>query len=184
MKNVNPIFCASLFLFASMTNTALAFTSETSANDEQVRVQVTWQEPEKYTDTRAANMSSKKHREHIFKQLEAHLAELSENLPAGQSLKLTVTNLDLAGRVEPGRFSGLVNSANEIRIVRDIDIPRMAFSYQLLNANGGVLKSEDVKLKDMSFLHSTRVHFNARPFAYEKHMLTEWFEDNFTKEKA
>jgi len=186
-EKVTIAFCASLFLLlsAANVNATQASNENTKAkSDDESKVAITWQEPEKYADTRSPNMSRDRHREYIFEHLEAHLTELSETLPKGQSLKFTVTDLDLAGRVESGRFSGLVNTMNDIRIMRDIDIPRIAFDYQLIGMGGEVLKSESVKLKDMNYLHNLRIRRKNEAFAYEKQMLTDWFEDNFEKDKT
>ena len=145
------------------------------------RVTVEWINPKKFTDTRPTNMSSTKHREHLFKQLEEHLEELAEQLPAGQSLSLSVTDVDLAGRVEPGAFSGLVNTMSDVRIIREIDSPRLKFSYQLFDANGAVLKAQDVSLKDMSFMSGFSSRQSDSPYVYEKRMLTKWFKDTFSE---
>jgi hypothetical protein len=150
---------------------------DTSENDS--RVEVEWVEPKKYTDLRDRNFSTERFRKHVFSTLEEHLAELAEELPEGQHLKMKVTDVDLAGRVEPGSFSGLVATHDNIRIMRDIDIPRMKFEYTLVDSAGAVLKQEEVHIKDMNYLNTTRSFMRSRPFSYEKQMLTRWFEKNF-----
>jgi hypothetical protein len=154
---------------------------ETAIDDAKAdsRVQVEWVNPKKFTDMRERNFSSERFRKHVFAKLEEHLSELAEALPEGQSLKLTVTDVDLAGRVEPGTFSGLIATHENIRIMRDIDIPRMKFAYSLVDAQGKVLKQEEVNLKDMNYLQRMRSNSSNRPFVYEKRMLTRWFNDSF-----
>ncbi len=151
--------------------------SDESAIIDSKKAEVEWLEPKKYTDVRSGNMSRTKFRKHVMKELDEHLQELAEGLPEGQSLRIKVTDLDLAGRVEPGRFSGLVNTFEEIRILRDIDIPRIDFSYELLDEAGVVVKTEEVELKDMNYLRNVRISRRDQPYAYEKRMLSEWFED-------
>jgi len=70
---------------------------------------------------------------------------------------------------------------DRIRVIRDIYIPRMKFSYQLLNADKSVIDSAEVDLKDMTFMVSTPSRYKNKSLGYEKHMLDEWFKDTFTQ---
>ena len=56
----------------------------------------------------------------------------------------------------------------------------MKFSYQLLAADKKVIKSEEVSLKDMSFLMHSGSRYSTRSFSYEKKMLDVWFKKTFT----
>lgn len=144
-------------------------------------VEITWHEPENYTDIRAANESRSKFRERTIKQLQEYIVELSESLPEGYKLLMTVNDLDLAGQVWPGSFVGL-QSTSDVRLIKRIDIPRMTFDYQLLDDQGQTLKQEeDVKLKDMSFQDRHNPFFDSEPLRYEKNMLKEWFTDTFAE---
>ena len=179
MKNLAIVLTTSLFVPLSLLPVGKSLAQDNNQESKSdSRIQIVWEKPEKFTDTRSASMSASKHRKHIFEQLEAHMAKLSNTLPKGQSLRLKVTNLDLAGRVEPGRFTGLVNTMDDIRVVREIDIPRITFSYELFSAKGELIKEDNVKLKDMNFMRGPSIRAKDAPFAYEKRMLTQWFEDN------
>lgn len=143
------------------------------------RVNVQWVNPKKFTDIRPSNESRARFRQHVFGQLEDHFEELSMELPQGQSLEIQVTNLDLAGRVETGAFVGFSSGIDDIRIMRNIDIPRIEFNYKLVGENGDVIKNETVKLKDMSYLfHANHAFVSREAFGYEKRMLTDWFNSN------
>ncbi len=143
------------------------------------RIDVQWVNPKKFTDIRPSNESRARFKKHVFAQLENHFEELSMALPQGQSLEVNVINLDLAGRVEPGTFVGLSSGINDIRILRNIDIPRIKFEYKLMSDNGAVIKNETVNLKDMNYLfHSNHTFVSREAFGYEKRMLTEWFKAN------
>lgn len=146
------------------------------------RVQIEWKDPKSYTDVRAANQSSKRFRENTFKKLEAYLEKLAVKLPEGQSLKITVTDLDLAGHVWPGHMVGM-DSTSDVRMIKRVDIPRMNFSYQLLDSAGNVIQEGDEKLKDMSFQDHINKHFNNDSLRYEKKMLDDWFKDSFEMTK-
>ena len=134
--------------------------------------EITWTEPEKYTDVRSSNEGKKRFRNRIFKSFEKHFAKLSEQLPEGQILKLDVSNVDLAGDV---RFSPM----QEFRIVKDIYIPRLSFTYELLNADKTIEDSGEVDLKDMNFLTSISSHSINNTLKYEKRMIDKWFKKTF-----
>ncbi|WP_394223656.1 DUF3016 domain-containing protein [Alteromonas gracilis] len=156
------------------------------APSQAAEVKITWEEPESYTDVRPSNESRKRFRERTLKQLEAHIVELSSELPESQVLSMTVTNVDLAGEVWPSQFVGFAQGGgNDVRIIRRVDIPRMTFSYTLSNAEGQVILSdEDVKLKDMDFIDSHVRHRRGEALSYEKAMLDDWFSDTFSQQVA
>lgn len=136
--------------------------------------EIKWTEPDKYTDVRSGNENRKHFKERIFKSFEKHFAKLSEQLPEGQILKLDVSNVDLAGDV---RFSPM----QEYRIIKDIYIPRLTFTYELLNADKTVADSGEVDLKDMSFLTSISSSSINNTLKYEKRMIDKWFKKTFVK---
>lgn len=177
------ISCACFFVGIQ---SAIAVTSDAEGETkaEESRIAVEWIEPKSYIDVRGANYSNRLFRKQVFKELEEHLADLSEDLPEGQSLKMRVTDLDLAGRVEPGGFNGIGIGAGDIRIVRHIDIPRIKFEYDLIDAEGAIIKTEEVNLKDMAFLDRPRISRRFEPHGYEKRMISEWFKDNLAKSDA
>lgn len=181
MNNKLTVMGACIVLLALSASVQSAEDTKPTATDAKLdrRVQVEWINPKTFTDMRDRNFSSDRFRERAFTVFEEHLSELAKDLPEGQSLKFKVTDVDLAGRVEPGYFSGLVDTTDNIRIMRDIDIPRMKFEYALIDAKGKVLKQEEVTLKDMNYLGRIRSASSNRPFSYEKRMLTRWFEQNF-----
>lgn len=108
----------------------------------------------------------------LFKDLEKHFAKLAEMLPAGQTLKIDVTDVDLAGDTHHG-------GVNRTRIVKEIYSPRMNFSYQILDADGSVIKSDDVVVKDMNFMSGSSLKYRNKSLGYEKKMLDEWFNETF-----
>lgn len=141
-------------------------------------VKVDWQNPDDYTDIRPVNQTRSSFQRQVFKELEAELTELAESLPDGQVLSLTVTDLDLAGQVWPGNFIGFGQSAaSDVRLIKSLYIPRMAFSYTLTDTTGATLQSADVRLKDMMFMDRANHAFRSDSLRYEKNMLRNWFAD-------
>jgi hypothetical protein len=180
-----PIFLFSNLIFANETSEQTADSDAVSAGP----VSIEWVEPEKYRDVRHPNVSRAKYRERVFTKLESHFSELAEELPEGYQLALKVTNLDLAGEVQTATQAGIIGihhrasaGFQEYRIMRQIDIPRMTFSYELKNSEGEVVQSEEVKLKDTGFLNRTTTRFRNRPLQYEKAMLSRWFKETFSQE--
>jgi hypothetical protein len=147
-------------------------------------IEVVWQDAEEYRDVRPANESRKRFRERVLTQLEEHIVSKSEDLPEGQSLKITVSNVDLAGQVWPSSFVGIGHAGGDVRVIKDIDIPRMELAYELLDKSGQVLKSESVKLKDMSFMQSSIMRYRNDHLRYEKKMLDDWFKRTFVSEQS
>lgn len=153
-----------------------------SSAQAKAEVEITWENPKEYTDVKPTNQSRTRFREGVFKKLDEHFAELAERLPDGQKLLVTVTDLDLAGRVWPSSFVGLGSGAgSDVRLVKPIDIPRMEFSYTLIDADGNTVKQNDVKIKDMSFQDTIGLRSRNDALRYEKNMIKEWFDDEFPK---
>ena len=164
-------------ILAVLTGVGLLLTSQAQA---AANVEVTWENPKEYTDVKPSNESRKHFRKRVFKQLDNHFVELAEKLPDGQTLQVTVTDLDLAGQVWPASFVGFGNSGSDVRLIKRIDIPRMTFSYKLLDADKNVIQeSSEVKIKDMGFQDRLTSSFRDEPFRYEKQMIKDWFNDEF-----
>lgn len=131
--------------------------------------EVIWTDYKKYSDIKSGNENRKSFRERTFKTLEKHFAKLAAQLPTDQVLKIDVTNVDLAGDTHIGGI-------NQIRIIKDLYIPRMNFSYELVAANGDIIKSETVVLKDMGFMTNSNLKYRNSSLGYEKKMLDDWFK--------
>lgn len=134
--------------------------------------EVTWTDYKSYRDIDSGNEGRKQYRERIFNDLEKHFAKLAATLPADQVLKFDVTDVDLAGDTNAAGI-------NRMRIIKHVYSPRMNFSYQLLDAEGKVIQSDDVVLKDMNFMSGSSLKYRNTSLGYEKKMLDDWFEDTF-----
>lgn len=143
------------------------------AAQQEATVKVNWQNPEKYTDIRPSSGSKKVYQKRVISAFDKIWADLSKKLPAGHSLVITVKDLDLAGDVNPMYRI----DHNDIRVIKEIYFPRMTFDYQLLDSTGQVVMAEqDVKIKDMGFMHSSPIGLGNSEFVYEKQMLKNWFQ--------
>lgn len=153
--------------------TLLMTTTLLSSNAYAATTEITWKDYEKYYDVNEGNHSRANFKDLLTGHLEEHLTELAAKLPENQTLKIEVTDVDLAGQVRPGAM-------NSSRIVKNGYPPRINFSYQLLDANGKEIKSEELKLRDLSFMTNPPMKYRNKLFGYEKKMLDDWFKDTFS----
>lgn len=170
---------------AAIVSSAATVADENPDKAHQVSdvVTVNWENPKEYTDMRPSNESRSRFLKRTLNQFDEIFAELGEQLPDGHTLDVLVTNVDLAGQVWPQQFVGLGHGGGDVRLIKNIDIPRMAFSYTLRN-QGGVIKEAEVNLKDMGFLDRAIRGFDSEPLRYEKRMLERWFDKEFSDQLA
>jgi len=177
-------FATSILIVSNGVSASSAKNDIYTSDNQFDRISVKWVEPKTFSDVREANYSTAKSRERVFNQLEKHLDKLAEDLPEGQTINFTFTNVDLAGRVEPASFIGLSNSISDVRVMRDVDIPRIKFEYELVDTNGAVIRAEEVNLKNMNYLREIRLSSRNSPYEHEKQMLSEWFSKNIIEDRA
>jgi hypothetical protein len=129
------------------------------------RVQVKWIEPEKFSDAGRGTFD----RERTLQTLSEHLLSLGQRLPTGQTLDVEVTNVELAGELEPfGRFH------DEVRVLRGrADWPRISLRYTL-SEGASTLASGQADLSDPDYFHRLPRSGHQGVLGYEKRMLDDW----------
>jgi len=136
-------------------------------------VEVNFVDPERYSDIGRDNLD----REHAMDVLQRHLKALGTKLPDGQTLKLDVLDVDLAGELR------LQRRGDEKRVLKgSADFPRMSIRYTL-TAGDQTLKSGEDKLADMAYLHHGGRLPDLRALDYELRMVDEWFGKTFASAK-
>src|SRR5690606_2539767 len=101
------------------------------------RVEVSFTQPEKFSDAADGPRGSQIGRDKNLEELQRYIVErASTTLPEGRHLSVTITDVDLAGEIEPWR----TGSAHDIRIIKDIYAPRIHLTYKLTDASGAVVK--------------------------------------------
>lgn len=130
----------------------------------QAQAEVKFIKPDEFTDIG----DNFRDRETAMKQLEDHIKSLAERELPGKQLKIDVTDVDLAGELEP-RGGG----ATRLRVLRTVTIPRMTFDYTL-SENGKVLKSGKASISDMDYQNSSNRYFDSESLRYEKKMIDDW----------
>jgi hypothetical protein len=128
------------------------------------KIELKWVEPQNFADAGHTVAD----REATLQALGEHIQRLAGALPDGQTLKIEVTDLDLAGEV---RFT----PSRDLRVLRNrADWPTMNIRYSLV-ADGRVLKSGQTRLSDMNYGFTLR----RDAYGYEKRMIDTWFRAEF-----
>jgi hypothetical protein len=103
----------------------------------------------------------------------------SRVLPADQRLLVTITDVQRAGMFEPWRRG----PTSDVRIVRDSTPPRIDLSFQLVSAQGAVLKEGARKLRDINFLGRSGWDHQTEAMPYEKNLIDDWLREDFAPAK-
>ena len=152
----------------------LACAATLSWADEMSPVKLQWKNPDQYRDVRAANESQKRYQQRVFDTLERFLQEKTAVLLAdGQSLELTVHDLDLAGDVTP-----MVGPQHQdIRVIRDLYPPRIDIEFKLYDQQGKVVAQHRDKVKNLGYLSGVSTYRSRQTLGYDKALLQEWVDD-------
>ena len=133
-------------------------------------VVVAFEPPERYADVGPVRDTQA-----VQQTLAEHLQALgASQLPAGQTLAVTITDIDLAGEIPlaSGRL-------HDVRVLgRNVDWPRISLRYSLRDGTQLLAEGSDT-VSDMAYLmRSARLHHNDR-LPYEQRMLSDWFAKRF-----
>lgn len=136
------------------------------------QVQVTYQEPQKFTEF-AGSTAAFNDGQRLLDELKTYIqTQAAERLPAGKQLAVTVTDLRRAGWVDPTFRYG-----QSVRIVRDIDAPRIDLRYQLTDASGTVVQEGNAQLRDLGFLSRPQRPGMADALTHEKNLVDRWLDE-------
>ena len=133
------------------------------------KAEVNWVHPENYADAGRGTLD----RERVMKTLSEFFQQLAAKLPDGQTLKLDVLDVDLAGELRPF-------GTQEIRVLKGrADWPHMTLHYTL-QSGGRTLAEGQARLDDMNYFFglSTQIE-RYGDLAYEKRMVQHWFDKTF-----
>jgi hypothetical protein len=118
--------------------------------------------------------SSESERAQAQRQLTQHIEALAKQyMPAGQTLDIEITDVDLAGRQQ------VSFRRPQLRVVKSVDWPSINLRY-VLKAGEQILQQQEVRLSDMGFDQRLRIASANAPLHDERRMLEEWFRTAFT----
>lgn len=141
------------------------------------RIEVSFVEPEKFTDFKDSYTYSESGRDNLIHQFTAHLESLARvHVPEGAKLVVKITDVDLAGDFEP--WHGI--NYTDVRVIKSVYIPRMKLDFQLLGADGKVLAEGHRELSDLSF-QMNQMGFASDALRYDKQLLTDWMRSEFPR---
>ncbi|MCG8465478.1 MAG: DUF3016 domain-containing protein [Xanthomonadales bacterium] len=171
-------YCSVLLLSAS---------AQLSAEMERA-VEVSFIQPEKFTDFRAANGGRNDGRNRLMSEIERFIRERADLwLPEGYSMTMVFNDIDLAGRIVPlplrasagGASMGGFGSAGEQRIVESPWPPRLNFDYQVFDDNGALAREGSADISTTQFLRlSPRARQQRRDgLWYEKAVIDSWMRE-------
>ena len=157
------------FLFAAATLFALGQTAR-AQDAAPGNATVTFENPEKFTDVKDSISGTDKGRDYYLKLIRTTVEEQAKALlPAGQKLAITFTDIDLAGDYLPSMAAN-----QDIRVIKDIYMPRMKFTYAITDATGAVVKEGKENLSDMTFMQNLNIAGRNDPLFYDLTMLRDW----------
>lgn len=136
----------------------------------QAEVKVSFTEPEKFTDIRG---NSGFNRPEVLGELEAHLRKQAEKYLPGREVVLEVTDVDLAGEVEP-----IWRSGQWLRLLRDVTLPAISLKYEV-REQGQVVRQGEMRMRDLGYRDGFNRYPESDPLRYERRMIDRSFEKEF-----
>jgi hypothetical protein len=154
---------------AWLTAAALAGLLAAPAAQAAGKVEVSYTTPEKFTDIGWGSVT----RDRNLDSLTTVFETLGRFLPDGQTLRVEVLDVDLAGEPRPG-------TVHEVRVVRGgVDWPQITLRYTLLD-DGKAVKSAEERVRDANYMTSRRgLTTIGSNLPYEKRMVENWFRAQF-----
>lgn len=156
---------------------ALALGASAAASDDGAApaagaggVHVVFAHPERFTDVRDRPLGGVTADDPALVELARYVqSRAAPRLVAGQTLEVTITDIDRAGQFEPRRGPNF----DSVRVVRDVTPPRVDLAFRLLAADGQVVRSGSRQLRDLNFL-TRDVELRVDPLRHEKRLLADW----------
>ena len=155
--------------FSAIAFLLLSGCAVSAPKDEAVsRVSVSFVEPEKFTDSRRAELQPTS--SGVLRELEKFLIDADTRyVPESMKLNIRVTDIDLAGEFE--LFHG--PQADQVRITKGLYPPRIALEFEVMDSAATVVKSGKRDLTDINY-QLRSVYPRADYLRYEKDILRDW----------
>ncbi|WP_313645348.1 DUF3016 domain-containing protein [Stenotrophomonas sp.] len=144
-------------------------------------VQVQWIDPSQFTELRNSRNRWDAQRGNWVETLAEHLRKQADKqLPEGQKLDVTITDIKRAGDYEPWWGPRM----DDVRIMRDIYPPRINLQFTLTDANGQVIDQGERKLSDTSYLFNSSFPNDTDPLRYEKRLINDWLRRELQADRS
>ncbi|MFZ6762708.1 DUF3016 domain-containing protein [Pseudoroseomonas sp. WGS1072] len=142
-------------------------------------VSVDFADPARFTDARLDGGGGARPDAPELLALRRHLEALGARLPPGTALRITVLDIDLAGRCEPWRIEN-----PDLRVMTPATWPRIRLRYALDRPGdhpGEAPAMAEESVSDMAYLTRARMARAGDRLWYEKAMLDDWFRQRFLR---
>lgn len=137
-------------------------------------VTVTFQNPDSFTD--AGDHFSTQTSTSILEELRDYLRENAPRVLApGHKLFVTFLDLDLAGDIR----MNLGRNFDNIRVMTSITPPRVRLRFELIDADGAVVKEGERQLSDFNYQQNMRLFNRTDALFYDKELLQDWLTKEF-----
>jgi hypothetical protein len=132
-------------------------------------VEVGFVEPKRFADAGRTPMEI----ERTTRSLAAFLQSLGALLPEGSTLRLQVSDVDLAGIPRYDRTD------RDVRVIDGRgDWPRITLRYELVEGERVVATGAE-EISDLDYFSRPQMHLPDTDLPYEKRMLANWFRSRF-----
>ena len=169
MKTFVTLILAATSLLLAGCSTPTAQNGVTAAD-----VTVEFRNPENFRDMRESLGGTTD--ENAVAALRKYLEENAPaKLQAGQKLRVTFTDIDLAGDF-PGSGGGRYD---RVRVIRGIYIPRQEFSFEVTDSAGQIIKQGTRTLTDLNFQANGLRVGSDQSYFYDKLLLEDWLRKEF-----
>lgn len=135
---------------------------------------LTWDDPARFTDIAPGAGTPKATLASVQRAFSAAFAQSAAQLPVGYTFTAEITNVDLAGQVNPPQ--AMDPNLISTRVLTQNYFPALTLNYSLRAADGAVLASaENVVVTDMDYLSRSTSANASTPYYYEARMIRDWF---------
>ena len=143
-------------------------------------VQVQWTDPAQFSELRYSRNRWDAQRGDWVEDLAEYLRkQASKQLPEGQKLVVTITDIKRAGDYEPWQGPRL----DDVRIMRNIYPPRINLQFTVTDAQGQVIDQGERKLVDNAYLYGATRLSDTDPLRYEKRLLDDWLRRELRQDR-
>lgn len=165
MKQVTSILYLVLGAGLAFVSAARGDVSEEASTS---KVAIKYVEPETFTDLESTYGTKAKARRAFMHAIEEEMEKrLRQAFGEEARLEMSVTNVDLAGRIDPV-------SHHPVRVLKDVWPPRMEFTYRIFDADGQIIAEGEKRLVDLGYIGFSIGHGRREAFHYEREMLKDW----------
>ncbi|HEX4912198.1 MAG TPA: DUF3016 domain-containing protein [Permianibacter sp.] len=140
-------------------------------------ITVDYVQPEKFTDVKERQFKTSPDKNAHLKNLKSWLEkEGVQQLADGQTLRLKILDIDLAGDFEP--WNG--PEFQDVRVLKDIYPPRIKLQFTLQDRDGKVLGEGERELRNLSYLMESSFA-NRNALEHDERLLKDWLRKEFPK---